>query len=177
MLLWGDSHVVTSVPVLQLLWINPNPIIDKTFHRVANISGLFGTFMESKSFQSSKTLDGKIRYDREGSNWDHFRYGSFLEPTAWIRVSSRVSSDPKNNISTLHIEISVVTERISSLEEEHPPRPQHIEAVESLLGEFELSCRDRHLVKASKRCLVGRISEDLHVYQRLPEKVRTRRGW
>jgi len=93
--------------------------------------------MESKSFQSSKTLDGEIRYDREGSNWDHFRYGSFLEPTAWIRVTSRVSSDPKNNISTLHIEISVVTERISSLEEEHPPRPQHIEAVESLLREFE----------------------------------------
>ena len=103
----------------------------------ASVEKLFGTFMESKSFQSSKTLDGKIRYDREGSNWDHFRYGSFLEPTAWIRVSSRVSSDPKNNISTLHIEISVVTERISSLEEEHPPRPQHIEAVESLLGEFE----------------------------------------
>ena len=103
----------------------------------ASVEKLLGTFMKSKSFQSSKTLDGKIRYDREGSNWDHFRYGSFLEPTAWIRVSSRVSSDPKNNISTLHIEISVVTERISSLEEEHPPRPQHIEAVESLLGEFE----------------------------------------
>ncbi len=103
----------------------------------ASVENLFATFMDAKSFQASDDRNGNIRYDREGNHWDHFRYGSFLEPTAWIRVSSRVSHDAESAISTLHLEISVVTDRLSSLEEEHPPRPQHLEAVRALLDEFE----------------------------------------
>ena len=43
----------------------------------ASVEKLFGTFMESKSFQSSKTLDGKIRYDREEATGITFAMGPF----------------------------------------------------------------------------------------------------
>jgi hypothetical protein len=102
-----------------------------------SVERLLLQYMKSKQFLSSETSEGLRRFDRKGSNWDSVKYGSFLEPTAWIRLETELKEDKKSMQTTLHVDVSVITHRLSSLEEKRRAHKRHLEEASEVLRYFE----------------------------------------
>jgi len=103
-----------------------------------SVDRLLQQFLLTKEFLLSEDLDGTRQYDRKGSNWDHLKYGSFLEPTAWLRIIPSFTEDKDTLHTTLRVEIEIVTDRLSRMEEKRRPRKRHMEEVRILLDQFEM---------------------------------------
>lgn len=103
-----------------------------------SVERLLLQYMESKQFLTSETREGIRRFDRKGSNWDSVKYGSFLEPTAWIRLETKLKEDKETMQTTLHVSVSVITHRLSSLEEERRAQKRHLEEAGEVLRHFEV---------------------------------------
>jgi hypothetical protein len=112
-----------------------------TFHYTGwpkkSVERLLTQYLESKQFLFSESREGSMRFDRKGSNWDSIKYGSFLEPTAWLRLEPKLKEDKDSMQTTLNLQVSVITHRLSSLEEERRPKKHHIEEANQLLRYFE----------------------------------------
>ena len=78
-----------------------------------------------------------MRFDRKGSNWDTVKYGSFLEPAVWLRLEPTFNEDKESMQTTLSIKVSLITHRLSSLEEEITPGKHHMEEANEILVYFE----------------------------------------
>jgi hypothetical protein len=78
-----------------------------------------------------------MRFDRKGSHWDAVKYGSFLEPAVWLRLEPTFNEDKESMHTTLSIKVSLITHRLSSLEEEITPGKHHMEEANEILGYFE----------------------------------------
>ena len=102
-----------------------------------SVERLLLQYLESKQFLSSESRDGIRQFDRKGSNWDNLKYGSFLEPTAWLRLETSIKEDRKLVQTTLKVDVSVITHRLSSLEETRRAQSRHIEEANEVLRYFE----------------------------------------
>ena len=78
-----------------------------------------------------------MRFDRKGSHWDTVKYGSFLEPAVWLRLEPTFNEDKESMQTTLSIKVSLITHRLSSLEEKITPGKDHMEEANEILGYFE----------------------------------------
>lgn len=103
-----------------------------------SIERLLPQFMESKSFLTSRGRDGSLRFDKKSSNWDHFKYGSFLEPNAWLRLEPSISEKKDSLQTDVTVQVTIVTHRLSSLEETRKAKRQHLQEAKDLLHEFEI---------------------------------------
>lgn len=102
-----------------------------------SVERLLAQYLESKQFLSSESRLGTMRFDRKGSNWDSIKYGSFLEPTAWLRLEPTITEDKKSSQTKLQVEVSVITHRMSSLEEKRTAKKNHVEEAKKALKYFE----------------------------------------
>jgi hypothetical protein len=102
-----------------------------------SVERLLSQYLESKQFLFSESREGGMRFDRKGSNWDSIEYGSFLEPTAWLRLEPNYKKDKESMQITLQIKVSVITHRLSSLEEVRTPKKKHIKEANEVLKYFE----------------------------------------
>jgi hypothetical protein len=101
------------------------------------VDRLWQQFLESKEFIFSKSPDGNIRLDRKGSHWDHLKYGSFLEPEAWLRIEPSSEDVSDETLTTLTLKVSIITDRLSGMEETRQATQRHMEEVQDLLRQFE----------------------------------------
>ncbi len=102
-----------------------------------SVERLLIQYLESKEFLSSVSREGMRQFDRKGSNWDSIKYGSFLEPSSWLRLETTLKEDKKANLTTLRVEVSLLTHRLSSLEEKRKPKKRHIQEAREVLRYFE----------------------------------------
>ena len=102
-----------------------------------SVERLLTQYLESKQFLFSESRKGSVRFDMRGSNWDSIKYGSFLEPTAWLRLEPKFREDKESTQTTLEVKVSVITHRLSSLEEERIPKKHHIQEAKEVLRHFE----------------------------------------
>ena len=103
-----------------------------------SVERLLPQFMESKSFLVSRGRDGSLRFDKRSSNWDHFKYGSFLEPNAWFRIEPTISEEKDSLETVVSVQVSIITHRLSSLEETRKAKRHHLQEAKDLLHEFEM---------------------------------------
>lgn len=103
-----------------------------------SIERLLPQFMESKSFLTSRGRDGALRFDKKSSNWDHIKYGSFLEPNAWLRLEPTISEESDSLQTDVTIEVSIITHRLSSLEETRKAKKHHLQEAKELMHDFEM---------------------------------------
>ncbi len=102
-----------------------------------SVERLLFQYLDSKNFLTSESREGTMRFDRKGSNWDTVKYGSFLEPAVWLRLEPTFNEDKESMQTTLSIKVSLITHRLSSLEEEITPGKHHIKEANEILGYFE----------------------------------------
>ena len=103
-----------------------------------SIERLLPQFMESKSFLVSRGRDGTLRFDKKSSNWDHFKYGSFLEPNAWVRLEPTISEEKDSLQTDVTVQVSIITHRQSSLEETRKANKHHLQEARDLMHDFEM---------------------------------------
>jgi hypothetical protein len=102
-----------------------------------SVKRLLFQYLDSKNFLVSESREGTMRFDRKGSHWDTVKYGSFLEPSVWLRLEPTFNEDKESMQTTLSIKVSLITHRLSSLEEEKAPGKHHMEEANKILGYFE----------------------------------------
>lgn len=102
-----------------------------------SVKRLLFQYLDSKSFLISESREGTMRFDRKGSHWDTVKYGSFLEPSVWLRLEPTFNEDKESMQTTLNVNVSLITHRLSSLEERITPGKHHMEEAKEILRYFE----------------------------------------
>lgn len=103
-----------------------------------SVERLLNQFMESKSFLITQNREGFLRFDKKSSQWDHFKYGSFLEPNAWLRLEPTIVEEKDSLQTKLTIKVSIITHRSRSLEEIRKPKRRHLQEAKELIRAFEM---------------------------------------